>query len=311
MRSFALFSLVLFLATAAHAQSNDEVRRVVLTTGEVYVGVVQDETADPVVVTTRDGIQRQFRRDQVSVVAPLIRGRFFRTDPVKTSLIIAPTARTQGTGNIRLGFTGFVPSVTAGVSDRVDVTGAGFLVLGSGASSVVPLIGVKGQVLRSETATVALGLSAAAVLDDGSRVYYDIDPNGNPIYREEDNSGVLAVPYGVATFGDETQSATLGVAGLIGSYNGEIDAANSVVVWAGGERQLNNGVKLLLEGLTVIGEGDSGVLLLPGVRLFGNRFALDIIGFLAIYDGGTSFDGTSGLRAEGFAPLPIRLSYTF
>ena len=69
----------------------------------------------------------------------------------------------------------------------------------------------------------------------------------------------------------------------------------------GGEVQVNNGVKLFFEALTIVGEGDSGLLLLPGVRLFGDRFAFDIIGVVV-----TDFESV-----YGFAPIPARLSYRF
>lgn len=110
------------------------------------------------------------------------------------------------------------------------------------------------------------------------------------------------MPYGVATFGDVTKSVSVGVGGLLGNIDGEVEVADGVVLGLGGEYQINNGVKLIGEALTLVsGEGDTGVLLLPGVRLFGERFAFDIFGFLAVGEG----------EAVGFAPLPSRVSYTF
>src|SRR5690606_16322132 len=103
---------------SASAQERDDLRRVVLVNGDTYVGTVADEGADPLVVVTTDGVVRQFRREQVALVAPLIRGRFFRTDPVKTRLFFAPTARTLGGGAFRGDIVYVFPSVTAGLSDR-------------------------------------------------------------------------------------------------------------------------------------------------------------------------------------------------
>ena len=277
-RSLLLALVALLLVPAALAQSNAELRRVVLINGEVYVGVVADETADPVVVRTRDGIERSFPRDQVELVAPLIRGRFFRTDPVRTRFTIAPTARTLGGGSTRADL---YPSVTVGLSDRVDGLATGFLSFGDG-GVVSPLLGLKGQVYATETAQVALGTSVLFAFGG-------------------DDFGFLAVPYGVVTLGDETRAVTFGAGGALGSVDGEIEVANSAVLGLGGEVQVNNGVKLFVEALTIVGEGDSGLLLLPGVRLFGDRFAFDIIGFVA-----TDFEDV-----YGFAPIPARLSYRF
>lgn len=302
MPRLLLLLAICLAASAASAQPADEVRRVVLNDGDVYVGVVADEAADPVVVTTRDGLERRFPRDQVAMVAPLLRGRFFRTDPLGTSLAVGPTARTQGGGNTRVGLTGFFPGVNIGLTDRVDITGAGVLLFGDG-GGVIPLVGVKGAVVQRPGLTVSLGASVAAVLG-GEEVYYDCGAF-DCVATRESASSYLGVPYGVATFGDETRAFTVGVAGLAGRVDRDFEVANGAAVWAGGEVQLNNGVKLFGEAVTFVGEGDTAVAVFPGVRLFGNRFAFDIIGVLALYGD----DGS--LRANGFAPVPFRASYTF
>src|SRR5690606_41294546 len=51
------------------------------------------------------------------------------------------------------------PSVTAGLSARVDLLGSGFVTFGDGALAT-PLVGLKGQVYDGESAKVALGTSA-------------------------------------------------------------------------------------------------------------------------------------------------------
>lgn len=303
---FATLVATASFAPTAGAQTDAEVRRVVLLNGDVYVGVVEDETADPVVIVTRDGVRREFRQDQVEMIAPLIRGRFFRTDPVGTGLVIGPTARTQGGGAVRVGLTAIVPTVNVGVSDRVDLTGAGGFSFGSEGGGFLPLLGIKGSVVQRDGLTVALGASGAAVL--GSEYEdYQCDEFGCTV-TSRDNDSFLAIPYGVVTVGDETRAATFGVAGFVGGVEGEgFSVADGVALWAGGELQLNNGVKLIGEAITAVGEGDSGVLLLPGVRLFGSSFAFDIVGFITIGD----YDGGDGLELYGFAPIPLRLSYTF
>ena len=125
-RFLSLFLLLVVLASAAEAQT-PEPQRILLVNGDVYVGVVIDGDSDPIVVRSSDGIERRFARDQVADILPLINGRFYRTDPVRTRFFIAPTARTLGGGEFRGDLTYFYPSVTAGLSDRVDLLESGFV----------------------------------------------------------------------------------------------------------------------------------------------------------------------------------------
>src|SRR5690606_28362713 len=198
MRFLLLLGVLLFVLPAS-AQDRADLRRVVLVNGDVYVGTVADEEADPVVVVTTDGIERQFRREQVALVAPLIRGRFYRTDSVKTRLFFSPTARTLGGGEFRGDLAYVFPSVTAGLSARVDLLGSGFVTFGDGALAT-PLVGLKGQVYDGESAKVALGTSALFTFGG------EIDGL---------NGGFVAVPYGVATLGDETRAVSFGVGGIL------------------------------------------------------------------------------------------------
>ena len=289
MARLLLALVALALAPALQAQSNDDLRRVVLLNGDVYVGTVADETADPVVVLTTDGVERSFPRSQVDFVAPLIRGRFFRTDPVKTRFFVAPTARTMGAGEFRGDLTYIFPSVTAGITDRIDFLGSGLLGFASSGGDdelfFTPLIGLKGQIVNGDGLQIALGTSAQFQFGSGSNT-------------------ISATPYGVVTVGDETRAVSFGIGAAIGSFDGEVEIANGLLYGIGAETQINNGVKLYVEALGTVGSGDDvseGLLILPGVRFFGSRFAFDVIGFLA-----TDFDSVIG-----FAPIGARASYAF
>ena len=283
LRSLVALAALLSVS-AVSAQDNADLRRVVLTNGDVYVGVVADESADPVVIRTTDGIERQFARDQVELIAPLIRGRFFRTDPVRTRFFFAPTARTLGGGTFRGDLATLYPSLTVGLSDRTDFLATGFVTFGSDVF-VTPLLGVKAQILATESAQIALGTSALFAFGSGA------------------DGGFFAIPYGVVTLGDETRAVSIGLGGAIGGSLGGLDAdiGNGAVVGLGAETQVNNGVKLFVESLTLVSDEGSGLLVLPGVRFFGNSFAFDVIGFLA-----TDFE-----TVIGFAPVAGRVSYTF
>ena len=287
LSAFALLLCALAAPPAAAQDGDDSVRRVVLVDGTVYVGTVEDAGADPVRMVTRDGVSREFAAVRVREITPLIGGRFFRTDPVGTRLLIAPTARTQGRGEFRGDVTAVYPSVTYGASDRVDLLGSGFITFGDGLVAT-PLVGVKGQVVSRENLQVALGTSVVATIGG-------------------DGGGFGAIPYVVATIGDATGAVHLGAAGAVGGgFGNGIDVAQGVVLGLGADKQLNNGIKVFVEGYVGVdlsGDTDpgTGLLVVPGVRFFGERFAFDVVGFVA-----TDFD-----TVVGFAPLPIRASYRF
>lgn len=291
----ALSALVL-LAPLARAQDAAQ-RRVVLTSGRTFVGLVQDEQADPLVLIGADGLRREFRQADIVEVGPLIRGRFFRTDPVRTRHLFLPTARTVGGGAGRIGLSPY-PEVVYGVTDRVDLNATGYLLASSDDFGISPLVGAKATVVEQPGLAVAIGASAIATFDSPT-TYYDVD--GTPLPGTEGGTEFLAVPYAVATFGDATRSASVAVGGLIGSFDDAIEVADGVVVGVGGELQISNGVKLFAEGYVPFGAGDSGLLVIPGVRFFGDRFSFDVVGFLA-----TDFTNT-----VGFVPIPARVSYTF
>lgn len=308
-RFATLLALLLLAAPFARAQEGPPLRRVVLIDGSVYVGTVADEAADPLVVVTTDGVSRTFAQAQVEAVTPLIRGRFFRTDPVRTRLFVSPTARTVGDGRVRLSVLG-APNVAVGLSDRVDVSATGYFALGDGAA-VLPLLGMKGTVVQAEGVSVALG--ASVIVPIGANV----------------SGAFAAFPYAVASFGDETRSVNIGVTGAFGGDgDGEFAVGQGAALSIGAETQLNNGVKLVVDGIVPVGGADEAFgegtrvrgLILPGVRLFGNRFAFDVFGAIAVYTKiDYDYSPFSGIPREvgrttkffAFAPIGASVAYTF
>ncbi len=272
-----LFLLLLGLLTAA-ASAQDVPRRVVLTDGRAVVGTVTDETADPVMVTTASGIEQRIPRARIARIESLADGWHVRVDPTRTRLVVSPTGRTLGRrGQTRLGLLSVViPNVTHAVTSTVDVGGAGVFVFGDGGGGLL-VPGIKAQVVRAPGLDVAFGASLAIPLGAGL------------------DGSVAVTPYLAATVGSQTRAATVGVTGLIGgSYeSGDVELAEGVLLSLGGESQVSSSVKLLGEVLVPIGDGDSGVLVVPGVRFFGDRFSADVFGFVAVFDTDT----------YGFAPL--------
>ena len=278
-------ALLLALALAHPARAQEETpRRVVLVDGTVLVGTVADETADPLVVITRDGVEQRVARARVREVAPLIRGRFYRLDPNRTRLFVTPTARTLGRGNGRLStFFYIFPNLAYGVHDRIDLSAGAFFAFGGGGFALLNG-NAKAQLLRTDAVQVAVG--ANAFLPVGS----DVD------------GGVGGSFYGLATFGNEITAGTVGVLGLYGGdfTEGDFSVADGAVLLGGAEHQLTNGLKLLVEAGVPVGEGSSGVVAAPGVRLFGDQFAVDLYGVIGVADG----------EAGGFAPI-VNFSYNF
>ncbi len=303
LRFASLLVAVLLAAPLVRAQADPALRRVVLTDGSVYVGTVADEAADPLVVVTTDGVTRTFARARVETVAPLIRGRFFRTDPVRSRLFLSPTARTIGGGQVRLSFLG-APNVAVGLTDHVDASATGYLALGDG-GGILPLLGIKGTIWQAGNVSVALGASVLIPLTGDETI----------------DGSAVAFPYGVVTVGDETRSVNIGLTGVVGrsGSDGDVEFGDGAALSLGGEVQLNNGVKLIMDGIVPITDGFSGAAAFPGIRLFGNRFAFDVFGIVAVYRDDTevynpttqTFTTRSETKVFAFAPIGGSVSYTF
>lgn len=285
LRLLALLSLLLSVS-AAQAQSDAELRRVVLVDGTVLVGTVDNESADPVVVRTRDGVEQRVPRARIAEITGLIDGRFERIDPTRTRTLLSPTGRTLGAGARRVGTLFYVvPNASVGLTDRVDVSGTALISFGGDAGAFLPILGAK-------VGLVDTGSFAAAV---GTQVAMPVSG---------DNAGIVFTPYAAATLGDEIRSVTFGATGFLGGAIGEGDlqAADGVVLQGSGEVQVSNRLKLLGEVLVPAfsGEGTEGALVLSGLRVFGEQFSIDVFGFVALGDG----------SPYGFAPV-ANFSYTF
>jgi hypothetical protein len=192
---------------------------------------------------------------------------------------LSPTARTLGeSGTARLGLSLYIfPSVTYGVTDRIDVTGAAFYLFGAGGGLIIG--GAKGQVLDTEMVDVALGFTAVAPIAAG----------------EDFNGAFIGLPYAVVTVGSEVAAASIGVSGFVGGdvTTGDFDSANAFVVSLGGEYQLSNSFKLIGDFLIPVAEGTTAFSVAPGVRFFGDRFSADVYGVFA----------SDGTESGGFAPF--------
>ncbi|HEX8298139.1 MAG TPA: hypothetical protein VF594_03190 [Rubricoccaceae bacterium] len=226
-----------------------------------------------------------------AAVAPAAAARtaappFTGVDPTRTRTVLAPTARTLGRGETRLGTTLYIlPTVTHGIADRVDLYGAGIFVFGGGGGGVL-VFGGKGAVVDGPGFGLAVGSTFVLPFSGDSDV----------------NGAFVALPYGVATIGDNARSVSLGVTGVVGGdfSSGDFEAGEGVLLSLGAETQVSNRVKLLADVYVPVAEGDSGVSILPGVRFFGTNVSVDLYGAFVVASGDTG----------GFAPI-ANFSYRF
>lgn len=208
------------------------------------------------------------------------------SDPTRTRTVLAPTARTLGRGETRLGTTFYLfPSVTHGVSDRIDVYGSGFVIVSDGGGGFAS-VGAKGTLVDRPGLGVAIGTTLVVPFASGPGV----------------NGSIAALPYGVVTIGDNARSVSLGITGAIGAdvTNGNYDVGDAVAVSLAGETQISRRVKLLADVIVPVGAGEPSVLILPGLRFFGRNVSVDLYGAAVFV--GSDFGG--------FAPL-ANFSYRF
>ena len=293
MTRLILVSLAaLLFAPSVLAQTPDATRRVVLVDGTVVVGAVADEGADPVVVRMPDGTERRVPRALIAEVGPLAGGRFARVDPTRTRLVSAPTGRTLGRGRRRVGTrvvgTGVFsansgPGASVGVGRRVDVSGALGLGFSGDNVAVLPSVGAK-------VGLVDTGRFAAAV---GADVQL--------LVGTETDGAVTVAPYAALTLGSELRSVSASVTfALGGELGGDFSGGEAVLVALGGETQVSDRVKLLLDVQAPVSGDVNGLFAFPGVRLFGDRFSVDVFGVV----------GFVGDQALGSAPS-ANFTYTF
>lgn len=293
------------LAPAASAQSNDA-RRVVLVDGTVIVGVVVDESADPVVIRTANGVEQRVPRSQVVEITELLDGRFTRYDPARTRLFFSPTARSLGAGAKRFSAYYLFPSLAVGLSDRVDLSFGSTIPLVSSEGAFLGLNGnAKVTLIEQDGFAAALGGSVSI-----------------PLSTEDTPPGVFGTIYALTTIGGEAGAVTLGAYGFyVTSFEDGVDSelGDGAALLLGLERQLSDRFKFISENYVVLAfveddefdpsTGGSRTVnstealfgTLTGVRFFGDRLAADIAVALGAYEGEFST-----------IPIPyLGMSYTF
>lgn len=182
------------------------------------------------------------------------------SDASSSRLFFAPTARTlpKGSGYFTDYYIVF-PTVGAGVSDRVMVSGGVSIIPGS--DQFVYFAGKVG-VVRSPDAAVAIGAFWATV------------PN--------ESDATLGMGYAVTTLGSEDHAITL-LGGLPFTTQ---DLAPQPLFVVGGETRIGSGSKLMVEAWKLPEE--DAVPALFGVRAFGKQLS---VGFGLVYVFPNSIEG--------------------
>jgi hypothetical protein len=256
MKQLLLVLMLLLLPGTALAQSTlpqegpVELYELVLKDGSRVYGTIERQSDTEVVLRTQAGATVTARREDIASLR-LVRGRmergtFMRPDLHRTRLFFAPTARALDRGEMSFGVFQFIaPFVQVGVTDRVSVGGGTPLLFGIDEWNRPFWVTPKVQVLRQERAQAAVGL------------LHVFDADG-------DNGGIA---YGVSTFGDNDNAATLG-AGL--AY---ADDERGWVIMGGAEGRLTNNLKVMTENY--VWKGGDGIIS-GGVRFLGERLSADL-----------------------------------
>ncbi|HUE87146.1 MAG TPA: hypothetical protein VMO26_13810 [Vicinamibacterales bacterium] len=282
--------LALLFATPAAGQATPDVSAVQapapalvelrLQDGSVMYGVVEQETADRLVLRTIAGVVVEVDRAQLASVEPargrVVAGQFWRTDSNATRLLFAPTARSLRKGEGYIGVYEFLlPFVQVGVTDRLTI-GAGTPLIFVGDEDSRPVwLTPKYQVYKGSTTSVALGVMHFVIFGENSRVglAYTVattgtDDNAFSVgagwayarYREDDSSSCFAAgpPLPGAPLGCTPERTT--------------KVVGSPVLMASGERRVSRRVKVITENYAF----KRGGIIAFGVRFIGERLSADL-----------------------------------
>jgi hypothetical protein len=270
-RSFRLGLMIMLLAAGsalaggeAAAQVPDlqpgatmwEIR---LADGTAIVGVVVEATAERVTLETPAGTRVNVARSQIRAArvaeGRIVDGAYWFEDPNHTRLLlISPTGRslTRGEGYVSAFWVVF-PFAAYGVTDRFTIAG-GTPILPMVIGRIIYLA-PKYRVFSQPGLDVAVGAISLFLTEKAA-------------------SGTAGIGYTVGTYGSSDRSVTAGAGWAYAVGEGESWASNRPAVMLGGDTRIGRTVKLVTENFVVPGE--SGTLLSGGVRLFGERIAVDL-----------------------------------
>lgn len=231
--------------------------------GSTVLGRLVDSTADSVRIETRGGTLVFARADVTELRAvkttELRQGQYWPENPNTTRLFFAPTGRMLAPKEGYFSDTYlFFMNVAAGVTSRFTM-GGGMSVLPTDNFSdnlfyITPKVGL----VQSEKVNVAAGVLAGIVGFD-----------------DEVSDRTFGIAYGVATFGSENNSLTVGAGA---PFAGGRFAENPVFM-VGGEARAWRRASLVTENYVFSGGEDIHGLVSYGVRFLGERLSVDLAFF--------------------------------
>lgn len=229
------------------------VLRIELADGSTLIGRVRSVDGDLVVVETEAGARVEVDRARIVSVRGVDGAGGWPSAPAQDRLFAGPTGRTLPGGT---GYVGvlelFFPNVTYGVTDHVQV---------GGGLPVVPEIALEAIYLTGKIGVVQTSRAAISV---GALTFLAAEGGGSAI-------GAL---YGAGTFGDERGGVTVGAGFPFFAIGDDSEFADEAVLLVGGDWRVGRNAILVTENYFVPGE--AGALVSGGVRLHGERIAVDL-----------------------------------
>ncbi|MEM9998735.1 MAG: hypothetical protein AAF809_13620 [Bacteroidota bacterium] len=256
--------------------------RVLLTSGTILVGVIEEDRADAIVLRDDEGLVTTIPRERIREVGPLLPGGLRRYDPSRTRLFFAPTARTLPRGAGRISAYYFLPSIAYGFTDWLDVSFSTIF-----PPSAISTVNAKVQVLRLPSVQVAVG--TAALLSPGNAI---LSVSG------DEEFGSVGTMYGMVTVGSDAGALTAGVFGGFAVGEEGTSVAPTAIGLLGLERQISDQTKLVSENYVIAVDDFAAVLSLTGVRFLGERITVDLA---ALLGGGPAGLGASAIPYVGVA----------
>jgi hypothetical protein len=236
---------------------SDTLLEIRLADGSILYGRIVSADEGRLVIQTAAGARIEVDRAQVrgarAVRGTERGGQVWFDDPHRDRLFIGPTGRSLPQGE---GFFGvyelFVPVVSYGVTDWFSITG--------GIPVVPAAIGNVGYL--EPKVRLPLGEGSPVQISGGAAIFFDT--------RGEGAAGLL---YASGTLGGEDRAlhVTAGIPFLTGEDPEDI--GEQAVVMIGGEARVSRRIKLLSENYFLPGE--SGLVAIGGVRIFGERLSAD------------------------------------
>jgi len=260
MNKLFVFTLLVLLSagfsnlSAQQDSAASALYKITLSDGSELFGTVQSESGAEIKFTTVSKVEMTISKHQIRSMEKtsnkIVNGEIRRSDPNKTRLFFAPTARSLKSGQGYFSdYELFFPMIAVGVGNVVTLAGGVSLI--PGASGQAIYLAPKVTPLHVKNADVAAGVLYISIPDDH-------------------DSWNVGIAYGVGTYGTDEAALTFG----LGWGFTEGDFANKPIVLLGGELRLSNSVKLISENW--IPPSSDFALASIGIRFFGDQLAADL-----------------------------------